>query len=154
MSGVIPRNRIGKQLFRLNQISATKKAAIRLPPSLKSVDLIFKKKNSGGHMGLRKFWHNYLPTIQFYNQNLEINVKRISLSEGETDKKKISELENNPVEIAKCPSKIVLSYNSGQKVEIDCKEKHSDEILESFSTTSAAEVVPDKEIVKFASLAG
>lgn len=100
-------------------------------------------------MGLRKFWQTYLPTLKFYNEELQFSVKRISLSEGVKDKEKALQLETDRELVEKCPSKIVLQYADAKKVELDCKNKHSDEILSELIKISKAEKVPEAELVKF-----
>ncbi|KAH3900953.1 mitochondrial 54S ribosomal protein mL61 SCDLUD_002415 [Saccharomycodes ludwigii] len=71
-----------KQLKVLNSISySTKLTQILIDTSkISQIRLIFQKQNHNGHMGARKFWHEYLPTLQFYNPNLKIQINRISNS--------------------------------------------------------------------------
>lgn len=108
----VPKTRLAKQFALINQISfpSNRSAAVKFSPQLAKVELIFKKKNYGGHMGLRKFWQTYLPTLKFYNEELQFSVKRISLSEGVKDKEKALQLETDRELVEKCPSKIVLQY--------------------------------------------
>lgn len=70
---------VAKQLKFLNKISyATKDAQILVNTSkYAGIKLTFQAQNHNGHMGARKFWHNYLPTLQFYNPSLKIDVVRI-----------------------------------------------------------------------------
>lgn len=105
-------------------------------------------------MGIRKFWKEYLPSVKFYNPDVAINVKRISLSAGETDKEKIKQLENDMKLIKQCPATITVEYQDLQtpKVVLDCIGKHSNDILKEFVESTKAEPVPPQELIKFTEL--
>ncbi|GMM38487.1 mitochondrial 54S ribosomal protein [Saccharomycopsis crataegensis] len=139
---------------------SNKASIIKLPPLITDVSLTFKKKNSDGHMGIRKFWQNYLPTIKFYNQSLPMNVTRITLNEIDTkkargvkdlpvDSEEAKKLESDIKLLAKCPAKITISYQGGKSVELDCKWKRSEIILEEFTKLTKAVPVAEEEIFKF-----
>ncbi|ODV94040.1 hypothetical protein PACTADRAFT_50936 [Pachysolen tannophilus NRRL Y-2460] len=128
----LPNGRFTKQVARLNLISNYPSSAIKLPSTISSIDLIFKRTNSAGHMGPRKFWRNNLPTVQFHNPNIPITVTRI-----ETESKDESE---------KCPATLTINYQDGQKKLIDLKYKHSDEILKEFTEITQAQVVEENDI--------
>ena len=72
-------SKVARQLKFLNKISSTTTDAqvILSPGKYQRLSLTFQTKNHNGHMGARKFWKDYLPTIQFYNPQLRIDVTRI-----------------------------------------------------------------------------
>lgn len=147
----LPKTRIARQLARINNISNNPPAALKLSKNLSSVNLTFKFKNNGGHMGIRKFWQLYLPTIKFYNPSLIVNVTRISLVEKDSklDKASMYKIENDLKLIEKCPANLILNFNDGSSKTLDCKNKHSDDILNEFKSSVDHEPVSEEQTVKF-----
>ncbi|KAK9457664.1 hypothetical protein V1511DRAFT_476700 [Dipodascopsis uninucleata] len=116
--------RFAKQVIFLSKIS-TGKAAVTLPTSITNLKLQFKTLNKYGHMGARKFWRDHLPTLQFHNPSLKIEVFRTKIENKSEEAHK-----NEPA---------ILSFTIGDKVQdIDIKNMHSDEILERLVTATGA----------------
>ncbi|CAH02243.1 mitochondrial 54S ribosomal protein mL61 [Kluyveromyces lactis] len=129
MSGIV------KQQKFLNKISATTvKPQIILDVSKYSaLNVKFQYQNFNGHMGARKFWHEFLPSLQFYNPALPINVTRIR-----NDDKKVD---------VPC---ILEAIGSDGKVvaEVSMKHKHSSEIMDEVLQKLEHKRVPQEEIIK------
>ncbi|KAK9333779.1 hypothetical protein V1520DRAFT_331726 [Lipomyces starkeyi] len=120
--------RFSRQVEFLTSLSIGK-GALKLPSHVESMTLTFKKLNSYGHMGARKFWRLYLPKIQFHNPNLPISVIR---TEATTE-----------VEHKAAPSTLTISFKDRAPVVLDVKNKHSDSILRDFVSATSGEPVKD-----------
>ncbi|KAK9496157.1 hypothetical protein V1508DRAFT_407828 [Lipomyces doorenjongii] len=105
------------------------KGALRLPNNVEKMTLTFKKLNSYGHMGARKFWRLYLPKIQFHNPNLPISVIRTEAS---------TEAEHKAA-----PSTLTISFKDRTPVVLNFKNKHSDSILRDVVSATRAAPVKD-----------
>lgn len=126
---------VAKQLSFLNKISyTTKKAQVFIKnEKIAGLKLIFQLHNHNGHMGARKFWHTYLPTIQFYNPHLKIDLIRIKN-------------EQKGVEV---PCKIeILNKESSVLETINMQHKNDTEIMDELLTKLDHETIPETELVK------
>ncbi|CCH60379.1 hypothetical protein TBLA_0C05820 [Henningerozyma blattae CBS 6284] len=144
-----------KQLKALNQISyTTKEALVYLKPDkIKSINLFFNFKNEDGHMGARKFWRNYIPTIQFYNPTLLVNVTRthppVILSKKSKIKKVLPENMKfvSEQDLNRC-SLEVKDHNDKTINKIEMKSKHSTDILKEFLEQVEHEKIPEADLIK------
>lgn len=50
--------------------------AAKIPRNITKLTLLMAFKNKNGQMGCRKFWRQHLPSIQFHNPHLQIEVRR------------------------------------------------------------------------------
>ncbi|AMD20368.1 HDL376Cp [Eremothecium sinecaudum] len=125
---------IKKQLQAINKISLTPKSQIIVNnANVASLKLTFQYDNFDGHMGARKFWHNYLPTLQFYNPRLPIEVTRIV----NKDKNKRIPCTLN-----------ILGHDGRIAHEVDMRNKRDDEIMEELLTVLDHKPVPKDEIIQ------
>ena len=109
-------SKVAQQLKFLNKISATTRLPQILvdPKKYSGLRLTFQTKNHNGHMGARVFWHNYLPTLQFYNPRMKFDVIRIK----NEDKQK------------SVPCKLEILSHEGSVVEtIDMRNKMHEDIM-------------------------
>lgn len=127
---------VAKQLKFLNRISSTTKQAQILLDAAKysGIKLTFQVENHHGHMGARKFWHEYLPTLQFYNPNFQIDVVRIK-----NDNKKFTGVP--------CILEIISNEDKTVK-QIDMKNKTDEIIMKEFLETVDYQPVPEESLVK------
>ncbi|AET41390.1 mitochondrial 54S ribosomal protein mL61 Ecym_8096 [Eremothecium cymbalariae DBVPG len=124
-----------KQLKLCNKISATTlESQILLDPSkFNVVRLTFQVSSANGHMGARKFWQTYLPTLKFYNPTLNIQVNRI----------------NNTNKNTKVPCILEIVKANGEVTEtIEMSGKRSEDIMNEFLKVVDHEKVPSEQIVK------
>lgn len=128
----LPNSRVLKQYANLNNIANYPNSAIKLSNDISKIELIFKKLNSNGHMGIKQFWKYNLRTINFHNPSIPINVMRVDCKTKE--------------EQVKCPSIINIVYANGEKKTLDCKNKLSDDIMKEFTELTNSEKVPENEI--------
>ncbi|KAK9248012.1 hypothetical protein V1506DRAFT_530478 [Lipomyces tetrasporus] len=105
------------------------RGALKLPNNVENMTLTFKRLNSYGHMGARKFWRFYLPKIQFHNPNLPISVIRTDAT---------TEAEHKAA-----PSTLTISFEDRAPVVLNVKYKHSDGILQDFISATRAAPVKD-----------
>lgn len=84
-------------------------------------------------MGARKFWHEYLPTLQFYNPSLSINVSRVKNENKKVDVPCI-------LEVIGPDAKVVEQVSMKNKTDTQIM----DELLEKLEHTK----VPEEQIVK------
>ncbi|KAJ9573115.1 Mitochondrial ribosomal protein L51 / S25 / CI-B8 domain [Nakaseomyces glabratus] len=127
-------SKVARQLKFLNKISSTTTDAqvILSPGKYQRLSLTFQTKNHNGHMGARKFWKDYLPTIQFYNPLLRIDVTRIK----------------NESKTVSVPCTLQAIGTDGKVVEeIDMSNKHAPEILQSLLQKLDHERVPESQII-------
>ncbi len=127
----LPKGNVSRQVARLNNISFGP-GAIKVPSNVVEIDLLFKIMNKDGHMGARKFWQQNLPQIQFHNPNLPIKVQRVRVEK--------------PEDHARIPATLTIKFNDGSEQTINCKYRHSNEILEDFIDKTRASKVPVTEI--------
>ncbi|QLQ78999.1 hypothetical protein HG537_0B03460 [Torulaspora globosa] len=127
---------VAKQLKFLNKISSTTKQAQILLDAAKysGIKLTFQVENHHGHMGARKFWHEYLPTLQFYNPNFKINVIRIKN-------------ENKKFQGVPCILEI-LSNDNNVINSIDMQNKTDDTIMNEFLKKIEHKPVPEESLIK------
>lgn len=128
-------SRVVKQLKFLNKISSTTPKSQILLDSSKyaGLNLTFQYQNFNGHMGARKFWHEYLPTLQFYNPSLSINVSRVKNENKKVDVPCI-------LEVIGPDAKVVEQVSMKNKTDTQIM----DELLEKLEHTK----VPEEQIVK------
>ncbi|QLL31485.1 hypothetical protein HG536_0B03480 [Torulaspora globosa] len=127
---------VAKQLKFLNKISSTTKQAQILLDATKysGVKLTFQVENHHGHMGARKFWREYLPTLQFYNPNFRIDVIRIK---------------NENTKFAGVPCTLEIVSNEDKVIKhIDMRNKTDDIIMKEFLEKVEHEPVPEESLVK------
>lgn len=128
-------SRVVKQLKYINKISSTtiKPQVVLDSTKYNGLNLTFQVQNFNGHMGARKFWHEYLPTLQFYNPSLPINVSRIK-----NEDKKVT---------VPCLLE-VLAADGTVAEKISMKDKASSEIMDEFLSKVEHTRVPEEEVVK------
>lgn len=126
-------SKVIRQLNFLNKISsATTEAQVVLNPAkYQRLALTFQVKNHNGHMGARKFWRDYLPTLQFYNPGLRIDVTRIK-----NDSKTVS-----------VPCKLEVFDDKGVLDEIDMRDQQAAEIMDKVLQKLDHTRVPEAEII-------
>lgn len=130
-----------KQKEFLNRISRdTRLSQILLNGSkYNNIRLTFAYKNSNGHMGARKFWHTYIPTLKFYNPSLGVEVERLRLI------KKGKKSKTN--RLVDC--KLEMFDNSSNKVlELDMRNKMSDAIMKELLEQIEYTQVPESDLVE------
>ncbi|KAG0673474.1 hypothetical protein C6P41_002732 [Kluyveromyces marxianus] len=128
-------SRIVKQKAFLNKISATtvKPQVVLDPSKYSALNMKFQQQNFNGHMGARKFWHEFLPTLQFYNPTLPINVTRIKNEDKKVD----------------IPCVLQVTGPDGNVLaEVGMKEKHSSEIMDELLQKVEHTKVPSDQIIK------
>lgn len=119
----------------MNKISYnTKKAQIFVnSEKVTGLKLLFQWQNHDGHMGARKFWHEYLPTLQYYNPALKIDLLRLK-----NDKRDVE-----------VPCKIeILGRESKILDTINMQYKKDNEIMDDLLLKLDHEVVPQDQLVK------
>ena len=132
-------SRLSKQLARFNAISNGPSAYKIDTNEINSISLTFKKNNIDGHMSLRKFWHNYLPTLQFYNPTLPINVTRVRI--GNRRGEKIQSL------YSQVPCELSIKFKKGEDKIIDCKNKDPSIIFREFIASTNAKKIPQDDLI-------
>lgn len=127
---------VPKQLNFLNRISInTPKAQIRLDPSRYSaLKLVFQYENHNGQMGARKFWNQYLPTLKFYNPELQMDVVRIRNSNYKDN--------STPCYLQ------TLDRDDKTAETLEMKNKHSDAILDELNELIQYEKVPSDQLIE------
>ncbi|KAK9370805.1 hypothetical protein V1509DRAFT_614774 [Lipomyces kononenkoae] len=105
------------------------KGALKLPSNVDSILLTFKKLNSYGHMGARKFWRLYLPKIQFHNPKLPISVVRTDAT---------TEAEHKGA-----PCTLTIGFTDRSPAVLNIKNKHSESILKDIISATRATQVKD-----------
>lgn len=84
-------------------------------------------------MGARVFWHNYLPTLQFYNPRMKFDVIRIK----NEDKQK------------SVPCKLEILSHEGSVVEtIDMRNKMHEDIMKDLLDKIEHVPLPENEIIR------
>lgn len=127
---------IAKQLSFLNKISYnTKKAQVLVnPEKYLRLKLTFQVQNHNGHMGARKFWHEYLPTLQFYNPTLQIEVLRIK---------------NENTKHAGVPCTLeVISREQNIVHSIDMRNKTDDKIMDELLANLEHQTISESDLIK------
>lgn len=99
-----------------------------------SLRLLFQRENFNGHMGARRFWKEYLPTLQYYNPNFKIDVIRF---ENEDKRKQV------PCILS------VLNSQGESVVSIEMQNKHSEAIMQEFLDKVDFERVPEEQLVHY-----
>lgn len=133
----LPTSRTLKQATHLDLIANYPHSTYKLPQTVSKLQVVFKKHNAYGHMGMRQFWKYNLKTITFHNPDVAIEVQRVECATKE--------------EQLKCPSVIKVHYNDGKVDTIDGKDKHSDDIMSQLVELTKAEKIPEEEIPLFLS---
>lgn len=129
-------SRVVKQLKFLNRISfATKKPQVVADPEkYAALNLTFQWQNHNGHMGARKFWREFLPTLQFYNPDLKIQVTRIK---------------NDNNKDASVPCTLEIVSKDGSVVDqLDMKNKDQNAIMDELLSKLEHTRVPERDLVK------
>ncbi|SMN19339.1 similar to Saccharomyces cerevisiae YKL167C MRP49 Mitochondrial ribosomal protein of the large subunit, not essential for mitochondrial translation [Maudiozyma saulgeensis] len=127
-------SKIVRQKNFLNAISyTTKKPQVLINGSkYQGIRLTFQVENHSGHMGPRMLWRKYLPTLQFYNPNLKIDIIRI--------------YNKNKAENIPCILEVL--DKGGNTVEtIDMKNKMYDSIMDEFLNKVDHKIIPEEELV-------
>lgn len=130
------KSRVIRQLSILDKLTLnTKKPQIIINPTKYiSLKLTFQLQNHNGHMGARKFWREYLPTLKFYNPNFDMNVTRIK----------------NENKLVQVPCILEILNKEGKPVEtIDMKNKRSEDIMDEFLRKVDHEIIPEDELIRF-----
>ncbi|ESW98248.1 hypothetical protein KL918_004006 [Ogataea parapolymorpha] len=127
----LPTSRLTRQRENLNLIANYKDSAYKFP-QVSKLHLIFKSHNAYGHMGAKQFWKWNLRTICFHNPDVNIEVTRVNCPTKE--------------EQLKCPSVLKVVYADGREKKIDCKHKHSDDIMKELVELTQAVKCPEDEI--------
>lgn len=128
-------SRVAKQLKFFNKISSTtlESQIIVNNEKYSAIKLTFQWDNSNGHMGARKFWKEYLPTLQFYNPNLLIEVNRIK----------------NPNKQPDIPCLLEIVSIDGQILDkIEMKDKLHSSIMNELLSKLEYEKVPETDVIK------
>ncbi|KAG7192152.1 uncharacterized protein KQ657_002517 [Scheffersomyces spartinae] len=128
----LPASRILKQIERLNLIAGTPENAFKFQPNVKSIELfLLKAPVQGPHIGLKRFWRQNLPTLQFHNPDVDFIMTRIKV-EDKADLKKV-------------PARVVISGEGESKV-LNCLEKSQQQILNELVELTGATSIPIEEI--------
>ncbi|KAK5779573.1 mitochondrial 54S ribosomal protein mL61 MRP49 PWA37_002749 [Arxiozyma heterogenica] len=130
------KSRVVKQLSILDKLTfTTKKPQIIINPTkYQSLKLTFQVQNHNGHMGARKFWREYLPTLKFYNPNFDMNVTRIK----------------NDDKLVQVPCVLEILDEQGKSLEtINMKNKRSEDIMDEFLSKIDYEVISEDKLIKF-----
>ncbi|CAI4044471.1 mitochondrial 54S ribosomal protein mL61 SKDI_11G0530 [Saccharomyces kudriavzevii IFO 1802] len=128
-------SKVTEQLKFLNKISSTTNLPQILidPKKYSGLRLTFQTKNHNGHMGARVFWHNYLPTLQFYNPRIKFDVVRIK----NEDKQK------------SVPCKLEILCQEGSVTEtIDMRNKMHEDIMRDLLDKIEHIPLPESEVMK------
>ncbi|CAI4045834.1 hypothetical protein SUVZ_11G0490 [Saccharomyces uvarum] len=128
-------SKVTQQLNILNKISATTKLPQILidPKKYSGLRLTFQTKNHNGHMGARVFWHDYLPTLQFYNPEIKFDVIRIK----NEDKQK------------SVPCKLEILSQEGTVTEtIDMRNKMHHDIMKDLLDKIEHNPLPENEVIR------
>ncbi|KAL3229656.1 Large ribosomal subunit protein mL61 [Nakaseomyces bracarensis] len=126
-------SKVVRQLKFLNKISSTTREAqvVLNPEKYQRLALTFQVKNHNGHMGARKFWREYLPTLQFYNPNLRIDVTRVK----------------NDSKTTSVPCKLEAYDKSGPVLEIDMRDQQALEIMNTVLQKLDHTKIPESDII-------
>lgn len=127
----LPESRTLKQANHLDLIANYKNSAYKLA-DVEKLQLVFKRHNAYGHMGMRQFWKYNLKTISFHNPELPIEVQRV---ECETKDEQL-----------KCPCLIKAHLKGGKVETIQAKDKHSDDIMKELIKATNAQKIAHEEI--------
>lgn len=130
----LPTSRVWKQLARFNEIANYEGSAYQFP-QVDKLELVFKNHTAYGHMGARKFWRNNLPTVNFHNPDMGIEVKRVQCETKEQQHQ--------------CPSVLKVHFKDGNVKEIDCKDRQHADIMTELVDVAKGVAVPDEQIPKF-----
>lgn len=128
----LPSSRTLKQASHLDLIANYPNSAYVLPKEVAKIEVLFKKHNAYGHMGMRQFWKYNLKTLCFHNPTVPIEVMRIECDTRD--------------EQLKCPALIRTHFRDGTMATIDGKDKHSSAIMEELVKVTSAQRVPESEI--------
>ncbi|EDO19003.1 hypothetical protein Kpol_2002p74 [Vanderwaltozyma polyspora DSM 70294] len=125
-----------KQISFLNKISfKTKKPQILIDSAKYSgLRLTFQYQNHNGHMGARKFWHEYLPTLKFYNPALQVDVLRVR---------------NNDKSNVRVPCKLEVISKDGEVLKtINMKNQKHTSIMDRLLEEVEHKPVPTKDLIE------
>ncbi|SCU99626.1 LAME_0G04368g1_1 [Lachancea meyersii CBS 8951] len=129
-------SRVVKQLKFFNRISATtlEPQVVLNAEKYSGLNLTFQYQNHNGHMGARKFWREFLPTLQFYNPEVKFQVTRVR----NEDKKNAS-----------VPCVLEVIDKEGKPVSsLDMRNKQGLEIMQELLSQLEHERVAEEDIVK------
>lgn len=85
-------------------------------------------------MGARKFWNQYLPTMKFYNPDLQMDVIRIRNSNLKDDT---------------TPCYLQALDKEGKVIDtLQMKNKHSDTIMDEFNQLFQREQIPEDQLIQ------
>lgn len=129
----LPSSRVWKQAARLNNIAGSSATAYRFDAKYTKIELLLIQKNVLiAAFGLRRFWRENLPTLKFHNDGISMFLTRIATQ--------------TKAEADACPAKIILHQANGTTQELDCRSKHSSDILKELVALTGAQAVPAEEI--------
>ncbi|CAN3372643.1 hypothetical protein DIURU_004864 [Diutina rugosa] len=134
----LPSSPVLRQVARLNQIAGTTETAFRMDPSkIKAIELVLVQKNvHQPSSGLRKFWKQNLPTLQFHNNDVRFTMTRVKTASKD--------------ELAKVPASVVIHKVGDDKVVVNCLDRSPKDILRKVVHATGATPVPDAEIPRIA----
>ncbi|OLN91943.1 54S ribosomal protein MRP49, mitochondrial [Colletotrichum chlorophyti] len=126
-----------------------------LPSNVTRIHMEFARRADQGHFGPRRFWRDMLPRLKYYNPATPMIVNRKDNNEGAAVMSVYFSTTDTPIDPATLPqppssaidnSKAPAPIEGERVVTIDMKNRHSEEILESFlSHTKAEAVLPGPE---------
>ncbi|CEP64446.1 mitochondrial 54S ribosomal protein mL61 LALA0_S11e04280g [Lachancea lanzarotensis] len=129
-------SRVARQLKFFNKISSTtlESQIILNAEKYSGLNLTFQCQNHNGHMGARKFWREFMPTLQFYNPQLHFQVTRVK---------------NDDKKNASVPCVLEILDREGQSVgSLDMRNKQGAEIMQSLLAEVDHVKVAEEDIVK------
>ncbi|SCU96129.1 LAFA_0G04456g1_1 [Lachancea sp. 'fantastica'] len=129
-------SRVARQLKFFNKISTTtvEPQIVLNAEKYSGLNLTFQYQNHNGHMGARKFWREYMPTLQFYNPQMRFQVTRVK----NEDKKNAS-----------VPCVLEVLDREGKAVgSLDMRNKQGSEIMQALLAEVDHVKVAEEDIVK------
>lgn len=130
----LPSSPLLRQVARLNKIAGTPHTAFRFDPlKIREIQLILIQKNV--HLpsaGLRNFWKNNLPTLQFHNNDVTFTMTRVATTSKE--------------DLVKVPAKILVHTTDDNTLTLDCLNMKNNKILRELVALTEAKQVPEAEI--------
>lgn len=130
----LPSSPVLRQVARLNKIAGTPETAFRMDPlKVRAIELVLVQKNvHQPSLGLRKFWKEHLPTLQFHNNDVNFTMTRVKTQTKE--------------DLAKVPALVVIHKINDDKVVVNCLDRSPKDILRRVVHATGATPVPEADI--------
>lgn len=129
----LPTSKLLRQIARFNLISANPRAAYKLGPDIKRLELFLVHKNVyKPGAGLKKFWRENLPALKFHNDDVEFVVLRF--------------VAPDKTQLSQAPCILRVHRKDGKYTDLDCSLKSNVDIMRRMVKETGAVRVPEEDL--------